>query len=71
MNQDIQPYLGNCRECNTLKPNQRQKVPPHDITDLPFKKVVTNLMEYGGESYVVFVDFLTKWIELIKLKNKT
>lgn len=59
INQDMQTCVGNWSDC------------PDDIPGLPFNKGATDLMEYGGEYYLLSVGDFTKWIKLIKFRNKT
>lgn len=35
------------------------------------RKIACDVLEYKSKSYLVVVDFFSKWIELIKLKGKT
>lgn len=42
----------------------------HEIPVLPFQKIASDILEYKGKSYLVVVDYLTKWLEIIVLKSK-
>lgn len=41
----------------------------HEVPELPFQKVASDILEYNGISYVV-VDYLTKWLEIVPLQSK-
>ncbi|KAJ8884311.1 hypothetical protein PR048_016168 [Dryococelus australis] len=43
---------------------------PHAIPELLFEKVGVDLCDYGGNSYMVVVDYYSKWIELVLVENK-
>ncbi|XP_039307927.1 uncharacterized protein K02A2.6-like [Solenopsis invicta] len=50
------------------KPNE--PLVAHEIPKLPFQKIASDILEFGGKSYLVIVDYLTKWLEIILLRSK-
>lgn len=51
--------------------NIKEPMLSHDIPELPFCKVAVDILEFDGLSYLVLIDYLSKWIELKRLKNKS
>lgn len=43
----------------------------HKIPEIPFYKIAIDIAEFGGKSYLVVVDYYSRWIEVLKLYNKT
>jgi hypothetical protein len=43
---------------------------PHSLPNLPFEKIAANILTYQSRDYLVVVDYFSKWIELVELKNK-
>jgi hypothetical protein len=37
---------------------------------LPFEKIAADILTYHSRDYLVVVDYFSKWIELIEVKNK-
>lgn len=42
-----------------------------DFPNLSLEKLVSDILEYGGHSYLVIIDYYSNWIETIKLEGKT
>ena len=72
MNNDIVDIISNRTICATFR-NQNQKEPmiPHEIPELPWQKVGSDLCKYQGKTYLVIVDYFSKYIEISLLPNKT
>jgi hypothetical protein len=43
---------------------------PHSLPNLPFEKIAADILTYQSRDYLVVVDYFSKWIELVELKNK-
>lgn len=69
---DIEQVITHCQVCQENAPkNQKEPLIPHDIPNEPFKKIACDILEFKSKSYLVVVDFYSKWIELVKLRGKT
>ena len=44
---------------------------PHEIPDHPWFKLGMDLFEFGGNDYIVVVDYFSKYPEVIQLRSKT
>jgi len=43
----------------------------HVIPDIPFYKIEMDIAELRGVNYLIVVDYYSRWIEIVELKNKT
>nr|XP_022905322.1 uncharacterized protein K02A2.6-like isoform X1 [Onthophagus taurus]XP_022905323.1 uncharacterized protein K02A2.6-like isoform X1 [Onthophagus taurus]XP_022905324.1 uncharacterized protein K02A2.6-like isoform X1 [Onthophagus taurus]XP_022905325.1 uncharacterized protein K02A2.6-like isoform X1 [Onthophagus taurus] len=50
--------------------NMREPLIPHEIPNLPFQKIGSDILQYGKKSFLVMIDYLTKWLEIIPLNSK-
>lgn len=72
MQQDIENEINKCRICESYRPsNIKEPLISHEVPQYPYEKVGSDILEYAGENYIVVVDYFSKYIEMIKLKNKT
>ena len=71
MSTDIKNFVSKCWLCEKYQ-NRKPKEPLILVPQpsLPFEKVATDILEYASTSYLVLIDYYSKWIELVKLKYK-
>lgn len=71
INNEIENVVVSCRICQfNAANNQKEPLIPHELPDKPFQKIACDILEHKGVSYLVAIDFFSKWIELVRLKNK-
>lgn len=69
---DIEKFIAKCSVCTKYSSNKvKEPLICHEVPNLPFEVVASDILDYGGESYLVLVDYLSNWIKLHKLKNKS
>lgn len=68
--QDIDNFVQSCSICNALKPHQ-QKEPLHlhEIPELPWSVVATDIFDWNSQQYLVLVDSYSGWFEINSLTN--
>lgn len=72
MMNDIDNLITKCSVCEKYRPNNvKEPMLSHEIPLLPFEKIAVDILDFAGNSYLVLVDYLSKWIELIELKSKS
>ena len=72
ISKDIETHIGKCPVCATYsKSNPAEPMIPHDIPSRPCSKLGADVLEYGGRSYLVVVDYYSKYPEVHQLTNKT
>lgn len=71
MRREIEDLIQNCPEC--IK-NQRMTHNPLVTTTLPegpWQEIATDLFEFEGRNYALFIDYYSRWIEVVELRNQT
>lgn len=71
LRRDVEHYAKNCRECikNSLMKRQPLRVTP--LPSGPWKRVATDLFNFRGRDYVLVIDFYSRWIEVMELRDQT
>lgn len=69
---DIEEKVKGCNKCMEYS-NINKKLPliPHEVPKERFQNISADVLEYNSENYLVIMDAFSKWLEIIKLKNKT
>lgn len=72
INSDIERMIENCKICEKYRcANTKNYLMPHEISLLPFYKISADILDHGGKSYLCVVDYYSKWIEILDIKDKT
>ena len=68
---DIENLVAKCSTCEKFRPkNCKEPLISHEILSLPFEKVGCDICEFGKKDYLILVDYLTKWLEIVPIVNK-
>ncbi|KAK7882125.1 hypothetical protein WMY93_028299 [Mugilogobius chulae] len=70
LSQQISEMVLKCRTCIQERHNHSEPLMPTKCPDRPWQKVGTDLFELGGKTYLLAVDYLSRFVE-IALLNKT
>ncbi|RXN06058.1 Transposon Ty3-I Gag-Pol [Labeo rohita] len=72
MAQDIEMMVEKCAPCQQLQPwQQKEPLITHDVPELPWMKVGADIFELRGQSYLLLVDYLTKYPEVLNIPDKS
>lgn len=72
INSDIENTVKDCKICEKhRRSNVKEPMILRKFPDFPFEKVASDILEYGGHSYLVIIDYFSKWLEVIRLERKT
>ena len=72
MTHDIEHMVESCAPCQQLQPqNQKEPLIPHEVPELPWLKIGADIFELHGQSYLIIVDYLSKYPEVLHLPDKT
>ncbi|XP_018404140.1 PREDICTED: uncharacterized protein LOC108780822 [Cyphomyrmex costatus] len=72
MSKDIEEMISKCTICERYSnANTKEPLISHEIPKVPFEKVASDILQFREENYLVLQDYYSKWLEIIKLKNKT
>lgn len=72
MSNEISTYIKQCRICEKHMPsNRKEPLLPHSTPRLRFNKIGSDILEFGGNAFLIVIDYFSHWIEMIPLKDKT
>ncbi|XP_035221250.1 uncharacterized protein K02A2.6-like [Stegodyphus dumicola] len=70
MNKQIEDKISKCSICNEYQnKNIREPMIPHEIPNLPWYKVATDLFEINKDVYLLIVDYYSNFFEISKLPD--
>ena len=71
MNSDIEETIQNCTKCATFQSKQpSEPLMPSPTPELPFSEVGTDLFEFESRTYLLTVDYYSKFIEVDQLLDQ-
>lgn len=66
MNIYIENYILSWPVCLKFSKSKTKKpISAHNIPDIPFYKIVMDTAEFGNVSYLIAIDYYSKWLELL------
>lgn len=70
MNNQIKDIVSTCHLCQENQPNQQSEpMVSHDAGEYPFEKVGTDIFHLFGRSYLLVVDYYSKYVDALHLGN--
>lgn len=71
MTRDIEKMVESCATCQQFQPRQqREPTLSHDVPELPWLKVGADIFEISGQSFLLIVDYFSKFPE-VNIRDKT
>ena len=70
----IETMVNKCATCAIHRPECREPLLPSNFPDRPWSRLAMDLFELEGKTYLIIVDYFSRWIELRlleKLNSKT
>ena len=72
MSNDINEMIAKCTIClKYRRENQSEPLTPHEVPLLPWQKLGAGIFEYGGNAYLLTVDYFSKYPEVCLLQGKS
>ena len=71
INTQIQDLIRNCPQCCHLRRQPPEPLIPSEFPTLPWKKVATDLFHYNCGTYLLIVDYFSRFIEITKLRTQS
>jgi len=72
INSQIENYIISRPVCLKFSKSKiKEPMLAHDIPDLPFYKIAMDIAELRGVNYLIVIDYCSRWIEIVELKDKT
>lgn len=70
INSDIENLIGNCEICLTYRNNNsKESLIPHEFKFLPWNKVAIDFFHFDGRTYLIVVDYFSKYPEVVQCNN--
>jgi len=67
----LENLVNNCSICCKFQNQPAEPLIPCRLPTLPWQKVATDLFNWKGSTYLLIVDYFSKFIEISKLRNET
>ncbi|XP_040063418.1 uncharacterized protein K02A2.6-like [Ixodes scapularis] len=72
INQDIEELISSCEVCQRhQRANQREPLLDRDLPIRPWEKVAMDFFYHGGTTYLLVVDYYSKFVEVKKMSTTT
>ena len=72
INTEIQAMIQDCEHCQVHHARQqRQPLMPSDLPERPWQKVGMDLCEFKKQTYLVAVDYYSRYLEVVPIPNMT
>jgi len=72
MTRHIEQMVETCTTCQQFQPrNQKEPLISHEVPELPWLKVAADIFEIRGQSFLLIVDYMSKFPEVLNIKDKT
>ena len=70
MTAEVKDLISSCDTCNSFNRQQpKEPMIPHEVPLLPWSKLGADLFEWSGKSYLLLVDYYSKYFEFNILEN--
>lgn len=67
----IESMVNKCHVCAKLRPEPKESLIALSFPEKPWSRIGTDLFELEGKSFVIVVDYSSRWFEFRELKNTT
>ena len=71
MSDQITEMVKSCRECTKQPTLNQEPMIPSNLPDFPWQIVGTDLFQHKGTTYLLVVDYFSRYPEITKLTNTT
>ena len=65
----IEEMVRKCGTCAKLRPIQREPLLPSSLPERPWSRLAMDLFDLKGRTYIVVVDYYSRWVELRLLEQ--
>ena len=71
LSRQLEELVKNCSTCQKCLSKRREPLIPTALPELPWQRVGTDLFEFQGHSYLLVVDYYSRFIEIARLDRTT
>lgn len=66
----VKELIRSCWHCNINQPSQnREPLITTTLPDLPWQKIAADLCDYKGCTFLVIIDYFSRWLEVLNLQK--
>ena len=63
--------MRSCPKCIKFQSQRAEPMRPTQLPELPWQRVATDLFEWQKSTYLLIVDYFSRWIEIARLDQTT
>ena len=67
----LEKIVTSCETCCKHQQQRAQPLVPSELPELPWQKIGTDLFEWKGDPFLLYVDYYSRYIEIAKLNRTT
>lgn len=72
LKEELENLITACEECQRNKPTQRyEPLKPSELPRRPWEKLAADLCQVNNKTFLIVVDYYSRWIEIKHLKSTT
>ena len=71
LNNSIEDMVQRCSTCVKLQPEKRETLMSSSLPERPWERLGSDLFEINGRTYLLVVDYYSRWIEIRTLERTT
>lgn len=71
ISKQLEELIQNCHKCLKAQKQRSQPLTPTPLPTLPWQKVASDLFEWKGATYLLVVDYFSRYIEIARLDRTT
>lgn len=71
INKEIKDMVENCNSCIKFQRLQHKTMKPSELPDTAWEVIGTDLFEFEGHWYAIFIDYFSRWIEVAEMRSQT
>lgn len=72
MCRDIQNFISRCPICENYScANNKHPMITRSIPEYPYQKVASDIFDFKCDSFLIVIDYYSRWIDIKKLQNKS
>ena len=69
--EEIETVVRNCQECCKAQSQRAQPLTPSSLPQLPWQKVASDLFEWKQKTFLIIVNYYSRYVEIARLSNAT
>ena len=71
ISKQIDKVIQDCQTCSQNFPNRSEPLIPTQLPERPWQKVGSDLFEIKGKSYLLVIDYFSRYVEVLQLSQTT